>query len=271
MEQIHDIKQAIEIYNQGISNLFSNQSEWKSFLNFSSKFYKYKFHENLLLYSQNKNITACATFDEWKKVNRYVKPHSKSLKVLYSKNGKLYLKSVFDLNDTNSKNNIKFNLWETTEQEAINILKSNLNTYFNKNRITLDYIVQSYLGSIIDENFFNMLELPFEDVYNDDFFSVFIESVTSVVLNRCNVKYEPNLSNFQNIKSIEILKRIGFAVNKCSYDLLKIIELEKKEQLKNKELEETFNERNSINKNAKNIGGNKTNKISRIDNEWNNK
>lgn len=269
MEQIHDIKDAVEIYNQGILSLFCNPSEWKSFLNFSSKFYKYKFHENLLLYSQNKDITACATFDEWKKVNRYVRPYSKSLKTLYSKHGRLYLKSVFDISDTNSKNDIDFKLWETTEQEAVSILKSHLTNYFDEN--TLEYIVQSYISNILDENFLNMLELPFEDVYNDDFYSILVESVTTVVLNRCNVKYEPNLTSFTSLKNIDILKRIGFAVNKCSYDLLKIIELEIKERLKNKELEEILNERNSINKNDENIGGNKTNKIPRIDNEWNNK
>lgn len=271
MEQIHNIQEAVEIYNQGILNLFCNPSEWKSFLNFSSKFYKYKFHENLLLYSQNKNITICATFDEWKKANRYVKPYSKSLKTIYSKNGRLYLKSVFDISDTNSKNDIDFKLWETTEQEAVSILKSHLTNYFDESENTLEYLVQSYIGNILDEDFFNMLELPFEDVYNDDFYSILVESITAVVLNRCNVQYEPNLKSFENIKNIEVLKRIGFAVNKCSYDLLKIIELEIKERLKNKELEEILNERNSINKNDQNIGGNKTDKISRIDNEWNNK
>lgn len=271
MEQIHDIQEAVEIYNKGILNLFSNPSEWKSFLNFNSKFYKYKFHENLLLYSQNRNINICATFDEWKKVNRYVKPYSKSLKTLYSKNGRLYLKSVFDISDTNSKNDIDFKLWETTEQEAVNILKSHLTNYFDENETSLEYIVQSYISSILDENFFNMLELPFEDVYNDEFYSILVESVTTVVLNRCNVKYEPNLTSFTGLKNTDILKRIGFAVNKCSYDLLKIIELEIKERLKNKELEEILNERNSINKNEQSIGGNKTDKISRTNNEWNNK
>ena len=100
MEQIQDIKQAVELYNKGIDTLLSNSNEWREFLKFNSKFYKYKFHENLLLYSQDKNITACATFDDWKKVGRYVKPYSKSLKTIYNQNGRLGLKSVFDLKDT---------------------------------------------------------------------------------------------------------------------------------------------------------------------------
>ena len=206
MEQIHDIQEAVEIYNKGILNLFSNPSEWKSFLNFNSKFYKYKFHENLLLYSQNKNINICATFDEWKKVNRYVKPYSKSLKTIYSQNGRLYLKSVFDLKDTNSKNDIEFNLWKISEQDAINILKDKLDMYFNENQNSLADIIQSYLSNIMDKDYFDKIELPFEQVYNDDFYSVFIESVTAIVLNRCNVEYKPDLSKYNNIVDTQVFK-----------------------------------------------------------------
>ena len=221
MNQIQDIKEAVEIYNNGISQLLSNSERWKDFLKFSSRLYKYKFHENLLLYSQNKNITACATFDEWKKIGRYVKPYSKSIKTIYSKNGRLYLKSVFDLSNTNSKNNIEFKLWQVSEQQAIDILKDKLNIILNENK--LNNIIETYLSNIIDEEFFNIIELPFDEVYNDNFYSVFIESVTTTVLNRCGIEYEPDLSKFTNINNTEILKRMGFIVNKCSYDLIKIL------------------------------------------------
>lgn len=272
MEQILNIKEAVEIYNRGLSNLFRNPNEWKDFLKFSSKFYKYKFHENLLLYSQDKNITACATFEEWKRNGRYVKPYSKSLKTLYSENGRLYLKSVFDLKDTNSKTDIKFKLWETSEQEVSDILKSKLNLYFDENENNLTHIVNTYLSTILgDEEFLKKIELPFEQVYTDEFYNVFIESVTTVVLNRCGVEYEPNLIGFDNLQNIEMLKRIGYIVNKCSYDLLKIIELEVKEKIKRKEWEEIYDERNHITKNEQDFGGNQTNQISRPNNEWDDK
>ena len=110
MEQLENIKDAVKIYNKVLSNLLGNSKEWLEFLKFNSKFYKYKFHENILLYAQDKNITACATFDEWKKIGRYVKqkPYSKTLKTIYSQNGKLYLKSIFDVSSTNGKNDIEF-------------------------------------------------------------------------------------------------------------------------------------------------------------------
>ena len=105
MKQIQDVKEAKEIYSKAISNLIGNDTEWKEFLKFSSKLYKYKFHENILLFAQNRNATICAEYNDWKKVDRYVKPNSKSLKTLYYERGRYYLKSVFDLYDGKDNNN----------------------------------------------------------------------------------------------------------------------------------------------------------------------
>lgn len=271
MEQISDIQEAVAIYNRGISNLYCNPTEWENFLKFSSKFYKYKFHENLLLYTQDKDITACATFDEWKKIGRYVKPYSKSLKTLYEKNGRLYLKSVFDLKDTNSKTDVAFNLWKITEKDAIDILLDKLDVYLESDNYQLSDIINVYAINLLSTSeFMNELELTEKEIFTDDFYSVFLESITTTILSRCDIEYSPDLSHLENITNKETLKRIGFAVNKYSYELLKILELEVKER-KNKELEESLNERNSIEENDESIGGNSSNQISRIDNEWNDK
>lgn len=273
MEQIQDIKEAVELYNKGLSDLIGNSSKWNEFLKFNSKFYKYKFHENLLLYAQDKNITACATFDEWKKVGRYVKlkPHSKTLKTIYQQNGRLYLKSVFDVSSTNSKYDIDFKLWETNENDAFEILTNKLDIHSENIQGELSNVISSYLSDLLtNSEFIGRLELPQEQIYNDNFLGAFFESVTAIVLNRCGAEYEPNLNNYENITDVKVLKRLGYIVNRCSYDLIRIVELEIKERLERKEWEELFNERNNIKENEQNIGGNKTDEISRLDNGGNN-
>ena len=271
MEQLKDIKEAVELYKKGLSNLIGNSAEWKEFLKFNSKFYKYKFHEILLLYSQDKNITACATYDDWKKVGRYVKPYSKSLKTIYSKNGRLYLNSVFDVKDTNSKQNIDFKLWETTEKESINILLDKLNiTMMNNTEIELSNIIDSYLTNLLSENdFYEKINLTQEQVYNDDFLGAFIESVETIVMDRCGVKHQPELTGYENIRDERVIKRLGYIVNKCSYDLIRMVELEIKERLKNQEREVMIDERNDINEDGQDVRGNETNQISRFDNGGN--
>lgn len=273
MEQIQDIKEAVQIYNKGLSSLLGNPNEWKEFLIFNSKFYKYKFHENLLLYAQDKNVTACATFDEWKKVGRYVKPkpYSTTLKTIYSQNGRLYLKSVFDISSTSSKYDIEFKLWETNEQETFDILTNELNIDYNFVQGDLSNVISVYLGEMLGDNeFIEKAELTTEELSNDDFLSTFIESVTTIVLNRCSTEYSPNLIRFENIKDIQLLKKLGYIVNKCSYDLIKIVELEIKQRLENKEWEDLWYERNHISKNGESIERNKTSEVSRFSDDRDN-
>ena len=273
MEQIQDIKEAVQIYNKGLSSLLGNPNEWKEFLIFNSKFYKYKFHENLLLYAQDKNVTACATFEEWKKVGRYVKPkpYSTTLKTIYSQNGRLYLKSVFDISSTNSKYDIEFKLWETNEQETFDILTNELNIDYNFVQGDLSNVISVYLGEMLGDNeFIEKAELTTEELSNDDFLSTFIESVTTIVLNRCSTEYSPNLIRFENIKDIQLLKKLGYIVNKCSYDLIKIVELEIKQRLENKEWEDLWYERNHISKNGESIERNKTSEVSRFSDDRDN-
>lgn len=273
MEQIQDIKEAVQIYNKGLSSLLGNSNEWKEFLKFNAKFYKYKFHENLLLYAQDKTVTACATFDEWKKVGRYVKPkpYSTTLKTIYSQNGRLYLKSVFDISSTNSKYDVDFKLWETNEKETVEILTKELNINSDFIKGDLSNLVSIYIGELLgDSEFITKAELSSGQLNDDNFLSTFIESVTTIVLNRCGAEYTPNLNRYKEIKDVQLLKKLGYIVNKCSYDLIKIVELEIKQKLKNKEWEELWYERNNISKNEESIRGNKTSEVSRSSNGGNN-
>ena len=46
---------------------------WKQFLRFAAQFTHYRFRDQLLIYAQNQQASACATFDQWKKISRYDK------------------------------------------------------------------------------------------------------------------------------------------------------------------------------------------------------
>lgn len=53
--------------------LQSDTELWKQFLNFATQFTHYRFRDQLLIYAQNQQATACATFAQWKKIGRYVR------------------------------------------------------------------------------------------------------------------------------------------------------------------------------------------------------
>lgn len=106
MGRKESLNQAKEIYADVLTDIINDKNKWKEFLDFSSRFYKYSFVENLLMFGQDKNVTMCATLEEWNSIGRWIKPHSKSLKILKDTENEVNLNYVFDVKDTYARKDI---------------------------------------------------------------------------------------------------------------------------------------------------------------------
>ena len=73
---------------------------WKQFLHFATQFTHYRFRDQLLIYAQNQQATACATFAQWKKIGRYVRSGEHSIVLLDETGNRPRLKHVFDVTST---------------------------------------------------------------------------------------------------------------------------------------------------------------------------
>ena len=82
MGRKENLNKAKDTYKNIMQQISSDKNKWKEFLEFSSRFYKYSFTENLLMFAQNPDVTMCATLEEWNSIGRWVKPHSTSMKIL---------------------------------------------------------------------------------------------------------------------------------------------------------------------------------------------
>ena len=80
--------------------LQSDTELWKQFLNFATQFTHYRFRDQLLIYAQNQQATACATFAQWKKIGRYVRSGEHSIVLLDETGSRPRLKHVFDVTST---------------------------------------------------------------------------------------------------------------------------------------------------------------------------
>ena len=79
------------------TQLTGSWQEWAGFLTTASRLYKYPFHEQLMIYAQRPDATACAEYDLWnEKMGRYVRRGSKGIalvddsatvKTFYRENG----------------------------------------------------------------------------------------------------------------------------------------------------------------------------------------
>ena len=62
------------------TQLTGSWQEWAGFLTTASRLYKYPFHEQLMIYAQRPDATACAEYDLWnEKMGRYVRRGSKGI------------------------------------------------------------------------------------------------------------------------------------------------------------------------------------------------
>ena len=97
---------------------FSRQWEhWAAFLITAARLYKYSYPDQLMIYAQRPDATACAEYDVWNnKMNRYVRRGSKGIALLDESGGYPRLHYVFDVSDTAPRRNALYpDLWQINE------------------------------------------------------------------------------------------------------------------------------------------------------------
>lgn len=92
--------------------------EWTAFLETMGRLYKYPFHEQLMIFAQKPNATACAEYDLWNnQMGRYVRRGSKGIALIDTSGDRPRLKYVFDVSDTGGRENSRrLNLWEYRDE-----------------------------------------------------------------------------------------------------------------------------------------------------------
>ena len=79
---------------------------WTDYLTTASRLYKYPFADQLMIYAQRPDATACADYDVWNsRMNRYVRRGAKGIALLDESSGFPRLHYVFDVSDTGVRRN----------------------------------------------------------------------------------------------------------------------------------------------------------------------
>ena len=96
---------------------------WTAFLTTAARLYKYPYNEQLMIYMQRPEATACAEYDFWnEKMGRYVRRGSTGIALIDATGYKPRLKYVFDVSDTGGKENARrVNLWELKDAHTDNV------------------------------------------------------------------------------------------------------------------------------------------------------
>ena len=94
-------------------SITSSTQHWKRFLDSAARLYKYSFQDQVLIHAQKPEATACAEIGLWnERLHRWVNRGAKGIALIDTSEEKPHLRYVFDVSDTNSRQNIPFSLWQ---------------------------------------------------------------------------------------------------------------------------------------------------------------
>ena len=214
--------------------------EWTAFLETMGRLYKYPFHEQLMIFAQKPNATACADYDLWnKQMGRYVRRGTKGIALIDTSGDNPRLKYVFDVSDTGGRENSRrLNLWEYKDehQDAVTAALENrfgvsgakgladqleqiasklVTEYWNDNqRDILGILADSFLEEYDDYN----VEVAFRNAAT--------VSTTYALMSRCGLnpgdyfEHEDFLSVF-DFNTRDTIAVLGSAVSNSSEQILR--------------------------------------------------
>lgn len=220
-------------------DLSADTEKWKGFLTTAGRLYRYPFMDQLLIYAQRPDATACAELETWnQKMNCWVNRGSKGIALLDESSGRPRLRYVFDVSNVHPGWNVGrlpyiWQVRERNEQTVLNRLeniygKTDENRPFGDrlvelaHRIADDYYrdVMPDLQDRVDGSFLYgydelNLEMRLQDTMRD--------SIAYTLLTRCGVDTElydfdfRYLHEFSDVKTLSVL---GNAVSEMTEPVL---------------------------------------------------
>ena len=114
------------------ADIVKNENEWTRFLTTAARLYKYPFNEQMLIYAQRPDATACASLETWnEKMNCWVNRGAKGIALIDTDSERPRLKYVFDVSDVHKARRIGRDpyLWELKEEHKAPVLAQLEKTY----------------------------------------------------------------------------------------------------------------------------------------------
>ena len=102
----------VELAAQKTREISANSGNYMAFLTTAAHNFKYDFRDQLLIYAQKPDATACAQIDFWNKHGRYVNRGTRGIALLVDTDRGYKLRYVFDMSDTNSRQGRTIPIWK---------------------------------------------------------------------------------------------------------------------------------------------------------------
>ena len=233
---------------------------WTDYLTTASRLYKYPFADQLMIYAQRPDATACAEFDIWRnRMNRYVRRGSKGIALLDESSGFPRLHYVFDVSDTGVRRNSRdpevWQLGPDLVQPVSEMLAQEYGIHHERLSQQIADIAGKLAESYWDNNSTDILAIvdgSFLMDYDDagqelQFKSAAAISIMYTILERCGFEPEGyfDRDDFQAVYDFstpDAVYALGTAVSDCSRDVLRNIERTVKTTIRRRNVERSQHE-----------------------------
>ena len=226
------------IARETLEGLTVSWQEWTKFLTTASRLYKYPFMDQVMIYAQRPDATACADYDLWNhKMNRYVRRGSKGIALLDENGDKPHLRYVFDVADTGARENSRTPwLWTMEDHHVIPIMAMLQRSYGvggndlgHQVAVAARTLADAYWAdnqkdfcSIVDDS--SLQEYDEYDI-GIQFKATVATSITYTVLSRCGLEPEEYMGHeafmpIVEFNTIPAVMALGSAVSQCSKQIL---------------------------------------------------
>ena len=231
---------------------------WTDFLATAARLYKYPYNEQLMIYAQRPNATACAEYDFWKdRMGRYVQRGSTGIALIDTSGYQPRLRYVFDVADTAPRDAARsFTLWEMRTEHEAKVCSMLTEQYdvpqdggiivqFERvaDKLALEYWTEQKrdICDIVADSFLSGYD---EDNIRMAFKTAASTSITYALMARCGFSpdgyFEPEdfmpVFDFNTPAAVSVL---GTAVSEISQRVLRQIEITVKRQERERRAERT--------------------------------
>ena len=194
------LESIVELAAQKTREISANSGNYMAFLTTAAHNFKYNFRDQLLIYAQKPDATACAEIDFWNRHGRYVNRGTRGIALLVDTDRGYKLRHVFDMSDTNSRQGRMIPIWKMEpryEDAVIEALENSYGEFPDRSGLaaclldTAKVIVEDNFGDYLTElrgvKEGSLLE-ELDDLSTETWLRILVEnSVAFIILTRCGI------------------------------------------------------------------------------------
>lgn len=251
------------MFNDEVSKVTNNLDNWTSFLRTASNNFKYNFVEQILIYSQRPDATACAEIGFWNdKMHRWVNRGATGIALFDYSGSYQKLRYVFDVSDTNSFYGYEVPRWEVKDRYHDEVAEALTNAFGDTAEGRLESVIDDTARNMVEDNILDYLSTVNDSKYgsfleelDDDNISVILKNALSasigyMMMTRCGINADEyydreDFEDVFNFNTPSSVIAMGMAVSDIAEMGLREIEstvknIEKNEKKRNRTFDNNF-------------------------------